>query len=222
MKVSIFTHLLSARTLSGVMLASCMLLFMACGSNIDIPVYDPLEKKGDGPKIDGDYGSPLFPGGKPGTNPVYPKAVHLKDCSDGSACEGGTSCLRLSGASACFFKCDPKNGEGEVQNPDCIAPENCIRLNNGEGVCIFFPGQLYGSGSYKGLIRHKPQAKCLLRYGGCQEGYLCVDTKNDGSIGTCEEKCQPATHSASKNQPKCNTPNTKCKSLASGVGACLP
>lgn len=221
MKASIFVSLLRLRVLSLGLATSCI-LFVACGQQLNIPVVEP--NKAELPKgIDpGDFEKALFPNGQSGKAPTYPDAVHLKDCTADGSCSGGTTCLRLSGASACFFNCDPKNGEGDVQNPDCIAPENCIRLNGGNGVCIFFPGQLYGSGSYKGLVRHKPQAKCLLRYGGCLEGHICVDTKNDGSIGTCEESCQPPTHADSKNVPKCNTPNTKCKLLASGVGACLP
>ncbi len=224
-KASIFFSFLSQRSLSMGLMAFCM-FFVACGTQIDIPVVEPGQKTATKSTAAGyETGAGPFPDGKSGRVPIYPNAIHLKDCTtDDALCTGGTSCLGLGGVTkACFFKCNPKEGEGEVQNPNCLAPENCIALSGGtDGVCIFFPGQLFGNGSYKGLIRHKPQARCLLRYGGCQERYICVDTKNDGSIGTCEEACQPATHAGSKNQPVCTTPNTKCKALASGIGACLP
>lgn len=222
MKASIFSSFSRMRVVALSVAAACM-VFVACGQREKPTVVGPqtlsLPEGVDPP----DMNEVIFPGQKEGEAPNYPDSAHLKQCGTGfPECTGGTSCLGLRGASACFFQCNPDNGEGEVQNPDCIKPENCIRLSNGGGVCIFFPGQLYGSGSYEALVRHKQGERCLLRYGGCLEGHICVDTKNDGSIGTCEESCIPKTIPDSKNQPKCGDSKKTCRALASGVGACLP
>ncbi len=161
--------------------------------------------------------------GKPGQKVIFPKLTHLASCNSDSDCGGQFRCLDLFGAgSMCFFKCDPKKGTSGVQNPDCIKPENCIELSNGDGVCVDLPSQLFGAGSYKTIVNLKPGEKCLLRYGGCVHGYICVDTAKNGSIGTCQEECIPAVDPNSKVQPVCKTKGTVCKRLASGYGACLP
>lgn len=222
MKAGFFSFVVRTRVLAAVLSVVCVGM-IACGQKIEPIVLGPAELALPAGISPADFEKALFPAGTKGQPPVYPNAVHLAQCGTGYPdCAGGTTCVGLSGASACFFNCDPKKGEGEKQNPDCISPENCIRLNSGSGVCIFFPGQLYGSGSYKALVRYKRGERCLLRYGGCIEYHVCVDTKNNGSIGTCEESCTPATSKESKNQPVCMTPNTQCKVLASGIGACLP
>ena len=158
------------------------------------------------------------------------------DCGNGIPPNGGKQrCVNLFGASTCFFPCDPRKGIGEVQNPDCIKPENCIRLTDGTGLCVYVPGQLYGIGSYGAIVQHKQGDKCLMRFGGCLDRLICIDTKRHGSVGTCQEECNPAP-SCSKNddcpqnqkctsgycvQPNpCKTPGTTCKRLASGFGAC--
>jgi hypothetical protein len=168
----------------------------------------------------------MFPSGTVGKKPDYPKASHLLQCEQDSDCFGGTRCINLFGEGGlCFYKCDPKKGTGETQNSDCIEPENCIELSSsgGEvaGICVSLPGQLYGIGSYKAFVRHKQGAKCLLHYGGCESGFICVDTSGRGSVGTCEEQCTPPALDSSKNQPKCATAGTTCKKLANGDGACL-
>lgn len=83
-----------------------------------------------------------------------------------------------------------KKGTGDIQSPDCLLPENCLELSTSDGktvgYCIYIPGQLYGSGSYKAVIRHPQGAQCLIRYGGCDTGLICVDVRGSGSVGTCE------------------------------------
>jgi len=165
----------------------------------------------------------LFPIKNPGQGDKAVPARHLASCEK-KPCNPNMECVSLfSGAdNTCLFKCDPDKGTGDKQNPDCLLPENCIRLTDGSGVCIYFPGQLYGTGSYKAIIRHKAGEKCLMRYGGCDEGLICVDTKRSGDFGICTEECFPATLDSSKRKPECKTPGTTCKSLVSGMGACLP
>ena len=166
--------------------------------------------------------------------PKYVPVTHLAPCSAATDCggrvtptSGEQSCQNLLGDPLCFYPCDPKKGTGEVQNPDCIQPENCLELSSGGGqtvgYCIYIPGQLYGSGSYKAVIRHKQGTDCLIRYGGCDNGLLCVDIRGRGSIGTCEFECIPTTDDA-ENRRRCENlrAGTTCKRLASGFGACLP
>lgn len=202
------------------------LLFAACGPvDLGIPP-DPLEKSNT-PSEQAALPS-LFDNPKDGNKPTYPNASHLARCTSDSDCFGGTRCINLFGeqdADLCYFRCDPKKGIGDVQNPGCIEPENCIELTSSDGtvsgICIALPGQLYGIGGYKAVVSHKQGESCLLRYGGCDIGLICVDTGKNGSIGTCEESCTPKSLSDSKNSPSCKTAGTKCVELASGAGACL-
>lgn len=200
--------------------AVSMLMFIACGPEDLGNVAQP--GKTVEPSIE--TGKPLdFWGGKnhvgvPGAKP--PAGTHLSSCENTSDCSTGKSCINLFGGPLCFYKCEPDKGTGNTQNPNCIEPENCVRLNDGSGICVAIPGQLYGIGSYQAVVNHKQGERCLLRFGGCEAGLICVDLKQEGSIGTCEEVCTPAIK-GSKNQPNCQTAGTTCKTLSSGLGACL-
>ena len=161
-------------------------------------------------------------GGVPAVKPPnFPTKEHLVPCKSDDDC-GKLRCVNLGGGSQCYFTCKPEDGEGEKQNPACLRPENCVRLTDGSGLCAYLPGQLFGSGSYKAVIRLAKDARCLLQYDGCDNGLLCVDTKQDGSVGRCVEECTPAADPNAKVQPVCTTAGTVCKELASGFGACLP
>ncbi len=238
---------LARRLLSLFLLSIGGFAFVACSIALD-PLPDdpnnvpPKKSTATPPKAEK---IPLFNNKKiPATGSLFQEPKHLsvckkdEDCGSGIPPSGGSQrCVNLFGTATCFFPCDPKKGTGEVQNPDCIRPENCIRLTNGEGLCIYVPGQLYGIGSYGAVVQHKQGDKCLMRFGGCIDGFICVDTKRHGSVGTCQEECVPAP-SCTKNsdcphnqkcvkgfcdQPNpCKTPGTVCTRLASGFGACLP
>lgn len=198
-------------------LAAGYFVLVACGGPEKAIPIEPLEAQTYAPVKSEQLN--LLPG-TPGEAPIFPASHHLSPCEGSGDCVGGTNCVSL-GTGACFYTCDPKKASGGDQNPDCIAPENCIELSGGSGSCIALPGQLYGSGSYKAIIRLEAGARCLLRYGGCTDGYLCVDTQRHGSIGRCTEECNISTPNAPV-QPTCQTPNTTCQRLISGFGACLP
>lgn len=185
-----------------------------------LPSKDSGDSKAVVPKF---FADPPYPQGQD-----LPKVTHLTPCQSDAECGSGIPpsggkqiCLNFSGTPSCFFPCDPKKADPDKQNPDCLAPETCIRLNDGSGACAYFPGLLYGIGTYKGIVSHPPHKPCLLRFGGCVDGHICVDTRRHGSVGTCEEACQLATDANSKNQPACKTEGTTCKMLLSGIGACL-
>ncbi len=161
--------------------------------------------------------------GKPGQAPQFPSMKHLAFCEQDTDCGGKFRCVNIFGnGGMCYFKCDPTKAADGEQNPDCIRPENCVEIRQGEGICVDLPSQLFGIGSYKAIVNLKPGEKCLLRYGGCITGYICVDTSKNGSVGVCTEECVPAVDPNSKVQPVCKTKGTVCKRLASGYGACLP
>lgn len=189
------------------------LFFAACGQ-VDLGV-PPSPAGTSTTKLPKAQKYNMFPKGTIGTAPSFPKSNHLSACSGNSDCLTGTECVNLFGqGGVCFFKCDPIKGTGEKQNPDCIEPENCVELNNGSGVCVAIPGQLYGIGGFKAFVKHKQGERCLLQYGGCYYGLVCVDTKQNGSIGTCEEVCENI-------KSKCQTAGTTCKPLVAGTFACL-
>lgn len=170
---------------------------------------------------------------------------HLKECGGDSDCSSDMACTNLFGTPLCFYTCDPKRGTGNVQNPDCFAPENCAALSNGGGVCLSVPGQLYGIGTYQGIVNRKKGEACLTRFGGCGERLLCVydgDLSKDASKGKCVEECNPGvTCKQNSDCPnnyrckkgrcaalgvvhednQCTSPNETCTLLASGFGACL-
>jgi len=220
-KVSIFSSLLRVGTLIFGLIAACFLI-TSCSADVQIDPVDPPPVIREPATTKPDPTEFGMWKGKTGPAPTFPLSSHLKECKSPDDCGSNMTCLNL-GTAVCLFKCDPKKGTGSEQNPSCIAPENCISLSGGEtGACISFPGQLYGSGSYTALIRHKQGEKCLLHYGGCVERHICVDTSNNGAVGTCIEECFPAVNPKSKVEPNCLTPKTTCKKLVSGLGACLP
>lgn len=212
--------------------------FGACGDPSKPPgtVDGPLNPE-DRPEAKRPEGKDYDPFPKPhatGTPPKYVPVTHLAPCTSSTDCSGRItpqsgeqSCQNLLGDALCFYPCDPKKGTGDIQNPDCLLPENCLELSTSDGktvgYCIYIPGQLYGSGSYKAVIRHPQGAQCLIRYGGCDTSLICVDVRGSGSVGTCEPECIPADDEAT-NVKNCQSikANTLCKRLASGFGACLP
>ena len=155
-----------------------------------------------------------------GTAQPKPFGKHLHECDSDRPCEGGHVCVGFGGGASCLMECDPSKGEGEVQNPDCVLPENCMKLSSGSGACMALPGHLYGSGVFTGMVRLKKGEKCLIRMPGCDGGLLCVDTQNDGSVGQCVQECVPATHAGSKRQPDCPQGEV-CSALENGQHACF-
>ncbi|HAA58806.1 MAG TPA: hypothetical protein DCE42_28850 [Myxococcales bacterium] len=206
------------------------LSFVACSI---VPPPLPTEGQDPNKKVEKDVTAAkdlnIWNGTKPGENPPeFPKPLHLTECSADTDCGSGIppnggaqTCVNLLGTPTCFFPCDPDKGVGDKQNPDCIQPENCIRLNSNEGICIYVPGQLYGIGTYTAVVQHKAGEQCLLRFGGCISGLTCVDNQRHGSVGRCAEECIPPLDSSTP-APTCETPNTVCTRLANGFGACLP
>lgn len=160
-------------------------------------------------------------------NPTFPKVTHLSPCKTDAECEGQISsttkkqfCANLFGEPTCFFPCDPKKGTEDRQNPDCLQPENCVELSDGNGLCVSIPGQLYGIGTYQAVVRRELGDACLIRYGGCLDGLICV--ARTGSVGTCRPECTLQVNPNSTRPNECTVyPGTACKPLASGLGACL-
>ncbi|MCB9637950.1 MAG: hypothetical protein H6727_03485 [Myxococcales bacterium] len=234
-------HFFSTRR-SAFLLAASLLFaavgFGACGDpsrppgTTDGPLAPQDRKEAERPQ-----GKDYYPFSQPystGTPPKYVPVTHLSVCEASTDCSGRVTpqsgeqaCVNLLGDPLCYYPCDPKKGTGDTQNPDCLLPENCLELktDGGQtvGYCIYIPGQLYGNGSYKAVIRHPLGGQCLIRYGGCDTGLLCVDVRGNGSIGTCEPECIPVDD-ATTNDKSCadKKAGTTCKRLASGFGACLP
>ena len=200
----------------------------------------------------------IFDQGKAGQASKLPPVAHLSECLSNADCGAGTKCERIYfdyfGDKACYFKCNPKESAPDGTNKACILPEVCIPASNTvetQGLCGSLAAQFLGVGTYKALSQHKLGEKCLLNFGGCSPGLICVydgSANADASIGRCVQKCEIG-FPCSKNEDcavdpdtkvamvcklgRCATrqeavfnpctlePGTKCQVLASSNGACL-
>lgn len=204
------------------------LLAFACSPEPLGKIVGPAETSSSKPgqPIDATNADPFLGAGSTG-NPSFPKVTHLSPCQSDADCEGQISsstkkqfCANLFGEPTCFFPCDPKKGIEDRQNPECLQPENCVELSDGSGLCVSIPGQLYGIGTYQAVVRRNLGDACLLRYGGCLDGLICV--ARSGSVGTCRPECTLQPNPNSSRPSECAAyPGTSCKALASGFGACL-